>query len=532
VFYASPKNEHGRLDDAHARYALRRVLNEIHGWDVPELGEDNEQSDVANMNSTLTLGHSLPRAVRRVLEERTVDKGAGLLELSLFIAALQQAAVEDINDRVMVAYRSLRLDLHGIVQRELAQSIIDLYMGAYICAEDLSRMTVSERVKFQEDVQLVYPFWTEATLFFREVEGLVALGVENFSFADVAGIIQRIEKDLPFWNNKQCLVLKGRLMSMELQSSGRVRLLDFYKGALHKDMLQFRETRPYLRSLGALDESDPLEPRVVISNYLDGPSNCIGQTSHYSLCCIDECGDLYTHIERHLRRPQAQPEELIAIVQHLSSSSMQHGRLSKAILRRLHDIAAHHDGVVPLHGPLFAEWMHYAYPRECTHPQLFGAAHALTLQQWESGAQHSGGLSDDELGVEVSELEATDVQRISRDNEVDGSDLSETCWTWAAAEMNVTFADEGEPLVPHVRAVVDSVPRWAATLLFLFCVAAYVKTLATRLTGNHHAKFAQATQGQYHSLLWRVGRGARPPLYSLGRKSERSTSVHPRSDHA
>eukprot|EP00927_Polykrikos_kofoidii_P066930 TRINITY_DN6248_c0_g2_i1.p1 TRINITY_DN6248_c0_g2~~TRINITY_DN6248_c0_g2_i1.p1 ORF type:complete len:595 (-),score=92.36 TRINITY_DN6248_c0_g2_i1:54-1838(-) len=491
VFAASPKNMHGRLDDATARYALRRVLNEVHGWDVPELGEDDEHNDSSNQSPKLTLGRALPPAVRHVLEERTVDTGAGLLELSLFIAALQQAAVEDMHERLAVAYRLMVVDPELTVDREVAQSIVDLCVGAYICSEDLSRMTVSDRVKFQADVQYMYPVWTEARHFFREVQRLVAPNVSKFTFADVAGILRRVEKDLPFWNNRQCLVLKHRLMSMELQSSGRVRLLDFYNGALQKGMIQFRETRPYLKSLGALDESDPLEPRVIISNYLDGPSNCIGETSHYSLCCIDECGDLYTHIERHVRRPEATADELIAIVQHLSSSSMEHGRLSRAILRRLYDIAAHHDGVVPLHGQLFAEWMHYAYPRECTYPQMFGSAHAQSVREWESVAQHSGGLSEDELRNEVAELEAMEVQMMSRANAGDESDLSGTCWTWAAAEMNVTFLDEEDPAITKLPADVRGASRWAATMLFVLCFGKYAMKHIASLASLGHVKFVQ-----------------------------------------
>eukprot|EP00927_Polykrikos_kofoidii_P066929 TRINITY_DN6248_c0_g1_i1.p1 TRINITY_DN6248_c0_g1~~TRINITY_DN6248_c0_g1_i1.p1 ORF type:complete len:596 (-),score=79.12 TRINITY_DN6248_c0_g1_i1:44-1831(-) len=491
VFAASPKNKHGRLDDAPARYALRRVLNQIYGWDMPELGEDDEQDDPTNVSLKLTLGNSLPHSVKLVLREGIVEKGAGLLELSLVVAALQQASVEDMHKRLVAAYRLMLLDVEMRVEREIAQSIIDLHMGAYICGEDLSRMTVSERSKFERDVQNMYASWTEAKRFFRDVQRLVAPDASSFTFADVAGILQRIEMDLPFWNNKQCLRLKQSLMSMELQNSGRVSLLDFYSGALHKGMTQFRETKPYLKSLGALDESDPLEPRVIISNYLDGPSNCISETSHYSLCCIDECGDLYTHIERQVRRPQATPEELILIVKRLSSSSMQRGRLSNAILRRIHDIADHHAGVVPLHGQLFAEWMHFAYPRECTHPQLFGSAHAQTLRQWESAAQHSGGLSDDELRVEVGELETAEIQRMSRESAGDGSDLSETCWTWSGAEMNVTFADEEKAILEHLWPAVWGALRWVATMLFFFCVLLLAKKHTVSVADKGHAKFVQ-----------------------------------------
>merc|ERR1719203_373755 len=47
--------------------------------------------------------------------------------------------------------------------------------------------------------------------------------------------------------------------------------------------------------------------------------------------------------------------------------------LPQWLLRRLDEVAAHHGGRVPLHGRLFAQWMHYAYPRECRYPHVSGA---------------------------------------------------------------------------------------------------------------------------------------------------------------
>jgi len=43
--------------------------------------------------------------------------------------------------------------------------------------------------------------------------------------------------------------------------------------------------------------------------------------------------------------------------------------LSATLLSRLDAIAERHEGRVPLHGRLFAQWMHHAYPHECMYPQ-------------------------------------------------------------------------------------------------------------------------------------------------------------------
>ena len=84
-------------------------------------------------------------------------------------------------------------------------------------------------------------------------------------------------------NGFQYIHLKG------VGGAGRVRVADFYKKALNEGQWQFSESIDYLRQLGALDESDAANPRVIIPNYISGPSNCVASSSYYSVCCLDEC---------------------------------------------------------------------------------------------------------------------------------------------------------------------------------------------------------------------------------------------------
>merc|ERR1719326_165465 len=65
------------------------------------------------------------------------------------------------------------------------------------------------------------------------------------------------------------------------------------------------------------------------------------------------------------------------------SASMPSNRtLSGWLQQRLHEVANHHGGVVPLHGRLFGQWMHYAYPRECTFPHVLGTTKPQTPEDW------------------------------------------------------------------------------------------------------------------------------------------------------
>lgn len=75
--------------------------------------------------------------------------------------------------------------------------------------------------------------------------------------------------------------------------------------------------------LGALDESDPLQPSVVIPNYVNSLSNCIASSSFYSVCCRDECEGLLAHLEQRIAAPEATPGYIAEIVAHLPSDTVE-----------------------------------------------------------------------------------------------------------------------------------------------------------------------------------------------------------------
>ena len=72
------------------------------------------------------------------------------------------------------------------------------------------------------------------------------------------------------------------------------------------------------------------------------------------------------HFETDLSAPSASPARIAETVSLLQSDTVDAPRnLSSALLTRFQEIADVHAGTVPLHGRLFAQWMHHAYPREC-----------------------------------------------------------------------------------------------------------------------------------------------------------------------
>merc|ERR1719210_569003 len=209
----------------------------------------------------------------------------------------------------------------------------------------------------------------------------------------------------------------------EAPGNGRVRLGDFYASALKGEKLHFSEDVEYLRVLGALDESDPSALRVIIPNYLNGPSNCIASSAYYGVCCIDECEALLGHLERRIGTPTGRPAEIVELVAALPSASRPANRtLQASLVGRLGEVAEHHGGRVPLHGRLFAQWLHHAYPRECPYPHLSGTTRPERAEVWmEAGRTVTA--SEEEMRQHVV------AGRRARRSRCQGGGLCSDMWT-------------------------------------------------------------------------------------------------------
>merc|ERR1719454_2152755 len=89
------------------------------------------------------------------------------------------------------------------------------------------------------------------------------------------------------------------------------------------------------------------------------------------------------HLEKAIAAPDATPARILELISALPSSSVSAPRALSASLRtRLESIAAEHGGKVQLHGRLFTQWMHHAYPRECPFPRMAGTTNPMTPEEF------------------------------------------------------------------------------------------------------------------------------------------------------
>jgi hypothetical protein len=193
------------------------------------------------------------------------------------------------------------------------------------------------------------------------------------------------------------------------------------------DGWQFKENVDYLRQLGALDESSPANPRIIVPNYVNSIGNCRASGKFYQSCCVSECELLQFEIERSLLQPAPLPQQIVDVVKNLPSATVRAGKLSRPLVRRIYEIADLHEGRVPLQSRLFAQWMHFVYPSECSFPHLAGSTKPV-------GADI---FSYDQL---VNETVAWDMIRAGE--KLERSSANGTCTPWRQEE---------ELFVPTVR---------------------------------------------------------------------------------
>merc|ERR1719336_2014075 len=252
----------------------------------------------------------------------------------------------------------------------------------------------SKLVEFEEDALNTFNFLHHETI--------NPFGLVVYSFQAASQIVRSMARAYGQWQNSECRQMAAELRSLDLMGSGRVPLDKFYSQPMSADYV-FTESTEYLRQIGALDETSGVKPQVRIANYLMGPSNCIASSSYFSVCCLSECEGLMREFEQKIQAPTASAEQLLRLVGNMSTSSVDAPRdLSETLVDKLWAIADRHSGKVPLHARLFAQWMHFAFPSECTYPQIVEDAAVLRPSHW-SGQQRAT-ATDEERERCISEF--------------------------------------------------------------------------------------------------------------------------------
>jgi len=417
-YIALPKNAHGLLSRNAAAYLVQKYAMHVYHYTIRGLGPDpagpetNASDRLSNCQQM-----SAPDMLQNLLETGQGGHGYALREAaSLAVmmhelvmdqdAALINQAFDILTNTDMIPQNEEELSVPDVVR--VIQAWQWLHMHYFDAEKDLFFDHMSVPVHQMYDFGKLAMCLMEAK-FYSERHSRNPFKAKTLSIADTTQLAHQATEEMGTWQDDDCKAMKRYLIKLDPDGNGRV-LIDTVHNQPETDdehgeqIFRFSESQDYLRSVGALDESDPSHPQVLISNYLLGPANCLRAVAFQTFCCLNECDAVLTEVERAIAGPSATPDELLPLLGNLTTTSMNEPQpLATSLVEKLSSIAAHNKGAVTLHGRLFAQWLHFAFPHECPYPhvtkQEFPKKHvggnALSTSYFQGTADAS--WTDDEM---------------------------------------------------------------------------------------------------------------------------------------
>jgi len=401
MFISLPKNSEGRIGHQSVRYALHRYFIHSRGWFIRGLEPGEAEWTPQRLpNGELPpafVKEWIPAYMQDTLENTLGGRGAALHDVAAMAAALEDLIQKEVQQRLQMVYDVLHVPQTGKIERQKADEVLMTYFMTFLLANNVT-------AKDQHDIEVKRARFTKRYAGYEEAKEwytktvVERLGDSNdtVDFNSVSAVVQDIGNKYHKFNDLECNDLRSTLRKVESRRPGRVRLSAFYNMTKFTHW-KFIEKAEYLKSLGTLDETDPKNPSVIIANYVMGRQNCLEGTNLYAICCRNACEDLTAYLEERIGTASAPADRIAGLVSELSSQTVAAPRqLSQLLLGRLEEIAQHNGGEVPLHGRLFSQWMHHAYPLECPYPHQAGSINPQTVDEWLRDSASSATTSDEE----------------------------------------------------------------------------------------------------------------------------------------
>lgn len=406
IFLALPRSKDGYLGPSAVRYLLHRFFVDRDGWFVQGWDVSGEEADGSFPVALLQGGGG---ELARMLSEWLVARGLDLREVAILAVALETLTSLETEQRLRRAYEISNLGAHeqSVTEEEL-NVVLRAYTVMYVMGYDHKDLSSDDLIETMAEIHTAFPKWDDFSAWFQGLREEVAAKMpeQQFSFKGQLRILEEMQRRYGRWQDLDCQAIKDGLLQYSTPDTGRVPLTAFYSVNLPGGWVP-TESKEYLEEIGAVDESDPRNPSVVIANYFDTPSNCINTSSYYYVCCISGCEALLSHVEREVASPNASPAQIVDIVQNLPSATVGAPRtLPASLVERLEGVASFHGGHAPLHGRLFRQWMHHAFPAECAFPALSMAEKPRSPDEFEMQTGRSAEINEAMLKKYRQEEEA------------------------------------------------------------------------------------------------------------------------------
>jgi hypothetical protein len=411
LYKVVPQEPDGRLSHAVVRYTLHRFFVQRNGWFIRGLEPGTSSINTANI-STLEMPRTLlegeewvPAYLQSFLEQLQGGKGISLKELAIIAGTLEDLIHKEAVYRLHQGFHALELPVGTPLHEATVRELLEVYMMIYMVGGNVTFRGRAQVLKAHNAFVKKVKDWGPVQEWMHKIqmELFPSSDRTQLTFNDTERLVEEVGRRYGSYNDNECASLKSELLSVESKKAGRVRLAEFYKKGL-TGVFEFNEKIEYLRTLGVLDESDPTEPHVIVPNYVGSRPNCLVASNFYVVCCRNECEDIMGPLEQKIGSEFAKPEQIADIIPTMSSSTVAAPRkLSDTMLQRLQSVAQINEGVVPLHGRLFAQWMHHAFPRECPFPHV-GPTNPQTPDEWmQETGQADAKISKQEAEAKINQ---------------------------------------------------------------------------------------------------------------------------------
>lgn len=420
-FLALPQ-EAGKITSSAMRYLLHSHFMKVHGWLVRGL-EPVHHSKVANgsafHDAAIRVQDKIPFFLETIFESEDGKKSFELSEVVMAVALLDNIFLEEGITALEAAYHVNGFSPANPLTSTELDEVFRSYLIIFAVGDRKNMWNATRHFKHQAKIKKVWPGWHDREAMVKDLQRSLSYGnagAENpftakyFSFEEAIHVMAVVSKNFGDLHEAECQDLKEGLSELDTSGTGRVPLNQFWAkkriGYWH-----LHESTEYLRRLGALDESSARGPQVIIPNYVTAVSNCDASSDYFAICCRHECEDILDKLEGQIASPSATPAHILQIIAGISSPTVAAPRsISPSLAEALEDAGAVHGGMVQLHGRLFAQWLHYAFPHECPYPHLSHTHKAMTPGELQS---QSG------LKLEVTKAEMNATMQAEVDSELD-----------------------------------------------------------------------------------------------------------------
>jgi len=394
MYRTLPKNSNGRLERRSLRHLAHRYFNERSSLIIRGF-EPSRPVNESSWGSAEILSQRVPGFVESVLESRhRADRGFDLKDAAYMIATIEQLVFDSESTLLEKVYQSQRKPLQRPLGDHGLKQVLEAYLVHWLMGDDQEGIDMLlNKPSLLHDS---FPHWDLLVKFaegeiraldYRRQQHPKTQGhsvgnalKQRYSFDDAHEVVGDITRSFASFWESECIEMKESLIAMDTHHTGRVPLSKFYGTGLDAEW-RFGESESYLRELGALDESGWRGKQVIIPNYIQAASNCIVTTSHYMVCCANDCNPIISEIEAAVGAPYASVEQILSIVGNMTSLTSIDDEIDvnvdPTLSAQLKSIAESHSGEVPIHGRLFLQWLHYVFPRDCAFPHKTGTVAAV-----------------------------------------------------------------------------------------------------------------------------------------------------------